>query len=1172
MNSLIKEIEKLKQLNKIKDSYIDQSPIYLYGMTDASKAHILLALFDMIQKNMVIVFENDRKAKEFLSEINSISPNTAKLFPTLDINFYNIKSLEDKNENLRLECIDSLIKNEKFIMLTSLDAMTNKLTKKDLYLDMRLKIDYSSAINIDDLKNSLIKLSYDKVKLVEFKGQFSIRGSIIDIWPISYDNPVRIELFDTEIDSIRLFDKDTQRSIGKLDEVEIYPISELIYQKEDFDLVIKNIDKDIKKLEKKDDSFKNKQKLIDKYMQIIAYINNNLYIANKDLITAYRKKNFDSIMDYLPKDSLLVTDDISRILDKTKESDEKFSLDLSNQMDNGEVFNTFKNLRISYKDILNEFESFSILNVSSILKRIKKFSPKILVELKTLEIENFNKNISRFIENLKKESEKKSKQIILSGGNESKTRIIRAFKDNLLDNYIIDEEKELEKGDISVSVANSSEGYYVDDLDLFVYSHKEIFGKERFSKKQRSTKKLTNKDIINYSDLEIGDYVVHENNGIGIYQGIKKIEVNSIVKDYLVIEYKGSDKLFVPIDQMNLVNKYIGNKSEKPKISSLGGNQWSNAKIRARKAVDEIAEDLIELYAKRANAKGHAFSKDTPWQSEFEDSFVYEETLSQIRSIEEIKKDMEEEKPMDRLLCGDVGYGKTEVALRAAFKAINDGYQVAFLVPTTILARQHYDTIKSRFENFPVESAMLSRFTSKKDEKKALQGLKAGNVDIVVGTHRILSKDVEFNKLGLLIIDEEQRFGVKHKEKLKNLKENIDVLTLSATPIPRTLQMSLTGIRDMSTLDQPPEERQPVNTYVMEYDDLIIKEAIEKELNRGGQVYFVYNRVFDIENIYNKIKSIVPYASIEIAHGQKTSKDLERIMDDFVNGDIDILLSTTIIETGMDIQNVNTIIVYDSDMMGLSQLYQLKGRIGRSHRSSYAYFTYKKGKVLTEIGEKRLKSIKDFSDFGSGYKIAMRDLELRGAGNILGESQSGHVESVGYDLYVKFLQQAVDKASGKESVEKEFSDIYIDIKIDAYIPSYYIEDSSQKIEIYNRIAKIKDMQDYDILVEDLIDRYGDIPVMVDNIMYVSLIKSLADELGFYEIRERKGMIYLFYEQRDKYSFEELSFINENYNGNLSFDLSNKPSFKIKIENNKLLDCYELLKTIKKVREKEWTKN
>ena len=770
--------------------------------------------------------------------------------------------------------------------------------------------------------------------------------------------------------------------------------------------------------------------------------------------------------------------------------------------------------------------------------------------------------------NIKSIIKNNEKAIIFASDEKSLSSIVDIFNENNIDNYAIGLESDLDKNNIVLTDNSLSRGYIFTNYKINVYSHRDIFGKEKRRNKKFRKKPVSAKEIINYSDIEIGDYVVHENNGIGIYKGISQIEVNNTKKDYFVIEYKGNDKVFVPVDQMDLVSKYIGNKGDKPKISYLGSNQWKKAKQRARKAVDEIADDLLELYAKRSKAKGHAFSKDTTWQKEFEDSFIYEETDSQLRSIEEIKNDMENIKPMDRLLCGDVGYGKTEVALRAAFKAVMDGYQVCFLVPTTILASQHYSTMKERFKDFPIDFALLSRFVSKKNQDENIKNLKSGKIDIIVGTHRLLSKDIKFKKLGLLIIDEEQRFGVRHKDKLKKLKENIDVLTLSATPIPRTLQMSLTGIRDMSTLDEPPERRLPVNTYVLEYDESIIKRAIEKELDRDGQVYFVYNRVYNIEKIYNNLKEIIPDANIEIAHGQMSAKNLEKIMEDFVRGEIDILLATTIIETGMDIQNVNTIIVYDSDMMGLSQLYQLKGRIGRSSRSSYAYFTYAKGKILTEIGEKRLKSIKDFSDFGSGYKIAMRDLELRGAGNILGESQSGQVEAIGYDLYVKFLQQAVNKASGKETYSSDLNDVYIDLKVDAYIPDSYIEDSGQKIEMYTRISRIENLEDYSFIVEDLIDRYGDIPLMVDNIMYVSLIKSLADKLCFDEIREIKNEIRLSYTDRNTFSFEELSQINENYKGTLSFDLSQTPAFILPNKNTKLLDCYELLKVIKNIKEKK----
>ncbi|WP_058990378.1 transcription-repair coupling factor [Anaerococcus rubeinfantis] len=1164
MNSLINEIYNIGQVKEIIENYKNLSPIFLHGLTDESKSHIYETIFHYTKKSLVIICENEKKAKLMCDDINSFVEDTCMYFPSTEINYYNIKNLEKNNEIKRLEVLIRLINGEKFIITTSLDGLRNKLTPKKIFENKSFKIDIESEIDLRKIKESFIELNYDFSKLVESKGEFSIRGSIIDFWPIEYDNPIRIELFDTEIDSIRFFDKDTQRSLENIDEIIVRPTKELIYDKNDYDNVIKEIENDLSAIS--DDG--KLVKLKDKYRQIISYLKDSLYIANEDLITPYRKNNFDSFFNYIDKDSLFIFQDLNRSIDNFKDYKEKLDLDLTSQMENEEVFSSFKNIKLDIKEIFTNIKFYPIINSSSLLKNNNLIKARKIIELKSIEQENFNKNIENFVLNIKSIIKNNEKVLIFASDEKSLTNIKDIFNENNINSYALGLDSDLNKNNIILAENSISRGYIFIDFKINLYSHRDIFGKEKHRNRKKTKKPVSAKDIINYSDIEIGDYVVHENNGIGIYKGISQIEVNNTKKDYFVIEYKGNDKVFVPVDQMDLVSKYIGNKGDKPKISSLGSNQWKKAKQRAKKAVDEIADDLVELYAKRSKAKGHAFSKDTTWQKEFEDSFVYEETDSQNRSIDEIKNDMEDIKPMDRLLCGDVGYGKTEVALRAAFKAIMDGYQVCFLVPTTILASQHFSTMKERFKDFPVECALLSRFVSKKDQDKNIKNLKSGKVDIIVGTHRLLSKDIKFKKLGLLIIDEEQRFGVRHKDKLKKLKENIDVLTLSATPIPRTLQMSLTGIRDMSTLDEPPERRLPVNTYVLEYDESIIKRAIEKELDRDGQVYFVYNRVYNIEKIYNHLKELIPDANIEIAHGQMSAKSLEKIMEDFVSGQTDILLATTIIETGMDIQNVNTIIVYDSDMMGLSQLYQLKGRIGRSSRSSYAYFTYAKGKILTEIGEKRLKSIKDFSDFGSGYKIAMRDLELRGAGNILGESQSGQVEAIGYDLYVKFLQQAVNKASGKEIYRKDYNDVYIDLKVDAYIPDSYIEDSSQKIEIYTRISRIENLEDYSLLVEDLIDRYGDIPLMVDNLMYVSLIKSLADQLGFDEIREVKNEIKISYEDRNKFTFEELSKINEDYHNEISFDLSQNPSFKLPNKNTKLLDCYELLKVIKNVKEKK----
>ena len=1159
MNPLISNLNNLEQLNTIKENYNVNSPIYLHGLTQGIKAHLLLSIFNSLEKNIVFVAENEKRAKEYLYDINNIS-DIAKYFPAKEINFYNIKAVDEVISSDRMEILIRQANNEKLITITSLDALLNKLSSLDEFNNSFVTITSEAVIDIDKLIEKLINLHYSPTSLVENKGEFAKRGFIIDFWPVNYENPVRIELFDDQVDSLRFFDSKSQRTIEKIDQVTISPLNELNYSIEDYKLVAKEIENEIKN-SKLDPSNANDQKLIDKYRQILAFIKDSGYVANYDLINPYRKENYADFFDYISKDSVLIFDDISRIYDNKNEFDKKFLEDITYQRENGEVFNSFKNLLINPDILYEKMENFPIINLTSILKRTKLFSPKLLLELKSIEAENFNKNTDLLISSLDNIDD--SARIFIFAANEkNKENLTKAFLEkDLLDIGSDGNSK------INILTNSAKEGYFLPNTNTYIFTEKEIYGTSKNRTRKKIRGKLSKNDIINYSDLDIGDYVVHENNGIGIYSGIEKIEINNISKDFIVINYKGNDKVYVPIDQMNMVSKYIGNKGEKPKLSSLGTPTWIKAKQRAKKAVDEIADDLVKLYAKRSKEVGHAFSLDTPWQREFEDSFPYEETPSQLRSIEEIKEDMQIPKPMDRLLTGDVGYGKTEVALRAAFKAIMDGYQVAFLVPTTILASQHYETMKERFKDFPINAKLLSRFNSKKEQDQIIKDIKAGSVDIVVGTHRVLSKDVEFKKLGLLIIDEEQRFGVKHKEKLKKLKTNLDVLTLSATPIPRTLQMSLAGIRDLSTLDEPPEERLPVNTYVLEYDENIIKAAIDRELNRNGQVYFVYNRVHNIDLLYNHIVELVPNANVAIIHGKLTPKQIESIMNDFILGEIDILLSTTIIETGMDISNVNTIIIYDSDMMGLSQLYQLKGRIGRSNRSSYAYFTYRKGKVLSEISEKRLKSIRDFSDFGSGYKIAMRDLELRGAGNLLGESQSGHVEAVGYDLYVKYLQAAVNKASGKENEISKKADTYIDIKVDAYIPSSYIPDQAQKIEIYTRISNLDTKEEYTTLVEDLIDIYGDIPVMVDNIMYVSLIKTLAENIGFKEIREQDGYINIRFEDRSLFNLEELKEISDNFKGDMKLDLSANPSFKIPSTKNKLVDTYNLLEIIYEIRSK-----
>ncbi len=698
-----------------------------------------------------------------------------------------------------------------------------------------------------------------------------------------------------------------------------------------------------------------------------------------------------------------------------------------------------------------------------------------------------------------------------------------------------------------ITFGNQTNGFQYYDIKLSVISDKDIFGQFKKKGKKKQNKKGTGK-IKSFTELKPGDFVVHANHGIGVFKGIKQLELQGNKKDYLELIYHSDDKLYVPVEQLDMVQRYIGSEGKKPKVNKLGSSEWTKTKNKVKKSIEEIAEDLVKLYAIRATLKGYKYSDDTVWQKQFEEEFPYEETPDQVLAIEDIKRDMESPKPMDRLLCGDVGYGKTEVAIRAAFKAVMDGKQVAFLVPTTILAQQHYNNFKQRFSDFPVTVDVISRFRTLSQQKATIKSIKEGNVDILIGTHRILQKDIKFKDLGLLIIDEEQRFGVKHKEKMKNLKKNVDVLTLSATPIPRTLHMSLVGVRDISVIETPPEERYPVQTYVVEYNDQLIRDSILREISRGGQIYFVYNRVESIHEMASYISKLVPEGRVQIAHGQMKEKELENVVLDFTENKFDILVATTIIETGMDIKNVNTMIIYDADKMGLSQLYQLRGRVGRTNRMAYCYLTYKRDKILTEVAEKRLKAIKDFTELGSGFKIALKDLEIRGAGNMMGSSQHGHMASIGYDLYCRMLEDTIKLVRG--DIDKEPVETSVELKIDAYIPNTYIKDETQKIEVYKKIASIDSKEEFMDIEEELEDRFSDIPISVYNLMNISYIRSLGKKLDVEEIKEISNEVVFQFQDKSSLKEKIVKIIMDKYSKQVAFKLNEKPAIGYNIKNIK----------------------
>lgn len=760
------------------------------------------------------------------------------------------------------------------------------------------------------------------------------------------------------------------------------------------------------------------------------------------------------------------------------------------------------------------------------------------------------------IEDIKEKKKEKYKILILSGTRSRGERLVNHLRDMGVESSYKDVVREIKPGEVVITFGNQTNGFQYYDIKLSVISDKDIFGQFKKKGKKKQNKKGTGK-IKSFTELKPGDFVVHANHGIGVFKGIKQLELQGNKKDYLELIYHSDDKLYVPVEQLDMVQRYIGSEGKKPKVNKLGSSEWTKTKNKVKKSIEEIAEDLVKLYAIRATLKGYKYSDDTVWQKQFEEEFPYEETPDQVLAIDDIKRDMESPKPMDRLLCGDVGYGKTEVAIRAAFKAVMDGKQVAFLVPTTILAQQHYNNFKQRFSDFPVTVDVISRFRTLSEQKATIKSIKEGNVDILIGTHRILQKDIKFKDLGLLIIDEEQRFGVKHKEKMKNLKKNVDVLTLSATPIPRTLHMSLVGVRDISVIETPPEERYPVQTYVVEYNDQLIRDSILREISRGGQIYFVYNRVESIHEMASYISKLVPEGRVQIAHGQMKEKELENVVLDFTENKFDILVATTIIETGMDIKNVNTMIIYDADKMGLSQLYQLRGRVGRTNRMAYCYLTYKRDKILTEVAEKRLKAIKDFTELGSGFKIALKDLEIRGAGNMMGSAQHGHMASIGYDLYCRMLEDTIKLVRG--DIDKEPVETSVELKIDAYIPNTYIKDETQKIEVYKKIASIDSKEEFMDIEEELEDRFSDIPISVYNLMNISYIRSLGKKLDVEEIKEISNEVVFQFEDKSSLKEKIVKIIMDKYSKQVAFKLNEKPAIGYSIKNIKKEQVLSVIK-------------
>ena len=1140
--------------------------IHLHGLVPESTGPFVAALAAQRECPVFVVSESAVKARAFTEELQNAGVARAYTYPEEELQFFKTDSTISPVSRQRLAVLQEVYAGGTMVVSTTLSALKRRIVPPRRYAESVVTLAVDTSVSEEEVIRKLVAMRYVRTTSVEHAGEFSVRGDILDVFPPASKLPYRIEFFDTDIERIHSFEVETQRSVDPHEKILLTPAENLLFTDADCKDVLSRMRVDLKQAEavaKKHHLHPN----LDKFYHLMDELETNNHVSNPDLAEAYLNDDSTAgLMDYLPDDAVIVLDDISRILETEKRRD-ALALDTYTTLaEQSEILKAHLSHRLTITDVYEALGAYALVNLTQILKSVREFTPDALLQIRSMEAENFNNRWSEFTDALHW-SQKQKKKIVLAVGSGKEALAERLLASDILFTNETPRTrfKDIKDGEILLSSLSLGHGFLLPDGNLHIISRTEIFGKEKKRKAVRRPRRKS--DLLNYQDLAPGDYVVHEIYGIGEFLGTETIEYDGLRKDFIKISYKGADALYVPTDEMDLVTKYIGSGGPKPRISSLGGSEWKRSKEKARKAVDAIAEDLLELYAKRSKVKGHAFAADSPWQQEFEESFLYEETPSQLRAAEEIKADMESSKPMDRLLCGDVGYGKTEVALRAAFKAVMDGKQVAFLAPTTILVQQHYQTMMDRFLSYPMRIEFLSRFKSAEKQKAVVKQIRQGSVDIVVGTHRLLSKDIQFKDLGFLIVDEEQRFGVKDKEKMKKIKENVDVLTLSATPIPRTLQLSLTGIRDMSLLEEPPEERYPTISYVMETDPVVLRDAIRRELDRNGQVYVVHNRVHDIHFAYERLRALVPEARIVVAHGQMSIRELENVMEQFVSGEADILLATTIIETGMDIANVNTLIVEQADRMGLSQLYQLKGRIGRSDRQSYAYFTYDRSKVLSEISEKRLKAIRDFTEFGSGYKIAMRDLELRGAGNLLGESQSGHIESIGYELYVRMLEEAVSRAKG-EAKTVHAGDINVDVKVSAFIPDEYIPQSSDKIMMYRQIASIENEEEYSKIVEELLDRFGDPPESVENLLDIALIKRWASDLGFSRIKETKEAIELRYEKFEQFSVEQLKAISEGYSGPLTFDFQKEPRFKIAVSPHKLKDTKRLLQLMTQLKNRE----
>ena len=1154
MNSLVKNILELNEVQKyIENINKKQSPIVISGLSDIVKVLIEYTTKKYIEKPICIVTYNELQAKKIAKDLQSFD-EIVYIFPKKEITTYDYEAQSKDIAYERINILNKIYENKAKIIVTTIEAINQTMIPKKVLYKNVITLGTGDIYELENIKQMLNALGYKRTELVENKGEFSVRGGIVDI-AIDEKKGIRVEFWGDEIDSIREFNLNSQRTTEVTKSVTIYPAHEYLLEK-DIEEVYSNIRNRIYA----DDL----QKIVE---QDIESIKTNGYLSKIEKYFNSFYNMPETFLDYISKDTIIILDEVNKIkqreesIFKNNELVIKELIEKSRIVPDGiKIFNKFGDIIKNKENILVYLES------QDINTNLNKDNFKYSFSLNTREVNYHKATIPMMLEEIKRALFMK-KKIVLLVSNEKKAEDVASMllTEDISYKFIGDLNAELKNSELIIGIGTISSGYEINNSNILVISTEEIFGGE-VKKKKKVPVAFKQGEKVVFADLRVGDYIVHERNGIGQFVGVNTITSDGKTKDYIKLRYKDNGILYIPTNQLDSIRKFIGGGEAVPKLNKLGSKEWAKAKEKVKSNLREIARNLIELYAKRSNAKGFAFSKDSEWQKQFEDNFPYQETDDQLRCISEMKYDMEQAKPMDRLLCGDVGYGKTEVAIRGAFKAVQDGKQVAYLVPTTVLANQQYESFKSRMEEFSVKVELLNRFRTPKEQAEVIKGLKLGTVDVVIGTHRILSKDIEFKDLGFLIIDEEHRFGVKAKEKLKEMKHNIDVLTMTATPIPRTMHMSVVGVRDMSVIYEPPQNRVTVQTYVLEYDKEIIREAIVKELSRDGQVFYLFNNVEKIEQKANEIQALVPEAKVIYAHGQMSGREIEDIMENFIQNKTNVLVCTTILESGIDIPNANTIIVENADRLGLAQLYQIRGRVGRSDRQAYAYITYRRDKMLSEEADKRLKAIKEFTEFGSGFKIAMRDLEIRGAGSLLGEIQHGHMEQVGYETYCKLLDDVVKEMQGQ--VVEEEKEITIDLNVSSYIPEEYIESGRQKIEIYQEIALCKNDEDIENIIDEMIDRFGDLPDEAENLMEVARIKNLCRNLSIIKLVQ-KGNTVLIYVNESKFKIEIIQDLFKQYrnklkllNGYISFSLDKLSDKNIISEIKELLKImFELANNI-----------